>query len=208
MSHRTVAAIFFGLSVMATSALYGQSSSSAPVPEDLPTGIRRFSFGFRVAGYPFNPLKNKDENFTTSDSVPATFTIQTTNNYLKVGFGPSVEFAITRQFAVAGELFYHRLNYTKTTQITQGTLYTGITENTHATFWDVPVMLRYRIRSEEGILSHVYVAGGAALRTVSNISTNILFQHPDGTNTTSNAAIKPSVLAPAIRSTCRFSRAR
>ena len=200
MNIQTLRAIVCGLGLIALPALHGQESSSTPAPEETPHGIHRMSFGFRVAGYPFNPLANKDVNFTTTDSVPATFLIQTSNNYLKVGFGPSVEFAISKRFTLVGELFYHRVNYTKTTQISQGTANTGITENTRATFWDLPVMLRFRGITDEGFLSHLYFAAGAAVRDTANIKTSTLLQNPNGTSSTSTTPAKPSAknLAGAV----------
>jgi hypothetical protein len=192
MNKPIIRAFFCGISLLMIPALLGQASSSKPVPEERPTGIRRLSIGFRVAGYPFNVLQNKDESFTTTDSTPATFTIKTTNNYLKVGFGPSLEFALSKRFSLSGEVFYHRLNYAQTTQISQGTANTGITENTRATFWDVPLMLRFRGLREEGFLSHVYFAGGAALRDAANINSNTVTNNPDGTTTTNKTAIRPS----------------
>lgn len=192
MNIRIVRAILCGVSLIALPTLQGQESSSTPAPEEAPTGIRRFSFGFRVAGYPFNPLHNKDENFTTTQSIPATFTISTVNNYLKTGFGPSVEFAVSRRFTLSGELFYHRLNFTETTQISQGTLNTGITATSRATFWDAPLMLRYRGLREEGVLSHVYFAGGGAFRDVAHIKTDTVINNPNGTTTTSDVPLTPS----------------
>jgi hypothetical protein len=192
MNIQTLRAIVCGIGLLLVPVLRAQESSSTPAPEETPRGFRRFSFGFRVAGYPFNPMHNKTENFTTTQSVPATYQIQTTNNYLKVGFGPSVEFAVKRRFTLVGELFYHRLNYTETTQISQGTSNTGITENTRTTFWDVPVMLRFHGLRDEGVLSHIYFNAGGAFRDATNIKSNIVTNNPNGTTTTSNTPIRPS----------------
>src|SRR5579872_661846 len=143
-------AILFGILLAALPALHGQESSSTPVPEKEGTGLRRLSFGGRVNGYPFNLLHNHDVKLTPSSTV--TTTISTSNNYEKISFGPSVELRLTHKFAVNGELLYHRLNYTQTTQISDTVNgNTGITENTRATLWDIPVMLRYRGLRESGI---------------------------------------------------------
>jgi len=200
MKIRTLRVIICGVGFTMLPILHAQESSSTPAPEETPTGIRRFSFGFRVAGYPFNPLHNKDQNFTTTQAIPATYQIATTNNYLKVGFGPSVEFAVSRRFTLVGELFYHRLDYTETTQISQGTNNTGITENTRTTFWDVPLLVRFHSLRDEGVLAHVYFNAGAAYRDATNIKSNIVTNNPNGTTTTSNTAIRPSTknLAGAV----------
>ncbi len=183
-------AIVCGIGLVLAPGLYGQSSSSTPAPEEVPT--RKFSFGFRVAGYPFNPFHNKTLNFTTTQAVPATFMINTTDNYLKVGFGPSVEYYVSRRFTLVGELLYHRVNFNQITQISQGTNNTGITENASANYWDVPVMLRFRGLKDEGLWSHVYFAAGAAYRDTANIKTNTLVQLPNGTSTFSKTPIKPT----------------
>jgi len=192
MNIQTVRAIVCGIGLILLPVLHAQESSSTPAPEETPRGIRRFSFGFRVAGYPFNPLHNKTENFTTTQTIPATYQISTANNYLKVGFGPSVEFAVTRRFTLVGELFYHRLNYTETTQISQGTNNTGITENTRNAFWDVPLQLRFHGLRDEGVLAHIYFNAGGAFRDATNIKSNIVTNNADGTTTTSNTPVKPS----------------
>lgn len=184
--------IFCGILFAALPALYGQaSSSSAPVPETEGTGWRRLSFGGRVNGDPFNILSNKSVNLTPSTTV--TEAISTANNYQKISYGPSLEFRITHKFAVNGELLYHRLNYTQTNQITDTVNgNTGITENTRASLWDIPVMLRYRGLSESGFLSKFYFAGGGALRRVGHISTSTATNLPGGTTTTSSVATVPS----------------
>lgn len=197
MNIQIVRAMVCGIGLLVLPGLHGQESSSAPVPEEAPTGIRRFSFGAVVAGYPFNPLHNVTETFTdTTPSVPADYSISTSNNYLRIGIGPVVEFAVSRRFSLVGQLFYHRLDYTQVTQITQGALSEGITANSRATLWDVPAMVRYRGLREEGVLSHIYFAGGGSFRDTTSIRSNTLTNFPNGTNSTSTAPIRPS--APVL----------
>ena len=125
-------AIFGGYLVLLP-AIYGQESSSAPVPEDAPSGWRRFSFGGRLNGYPFNLLNNKDVNLAPANTTQS-WAISTSNNYLKIAFGPSLEFRLTRRFSLCGEFLYHRVNYTKTATVTDDGNVTTITEQTRATF--------------------------------------------------------------------------
>lgn len=192
MSDHTLRLLLCCIGLAFAPAIQAQESSSTAAPEEMPAGIRRFLFGFRVAGYPFNPMHNKDHNFTTTQTVPATFTISTVNNYMKVGFGPSVEFEVTRRFSLVGELFYHRLNYTETTQIAQGTNNTGITENSHVNFWDVPVMVRFQRLKDDGLFAHLYFNGGGTFRDAANIKSDILTQNPNGTSSISHTPVKPS----------------
>lgn len=200
MNSQTLKAIICGIGFTLLPVLHAQESSSTPAPEEIPKGIHRFAFGFRVAGYPFNPMHSKDENFTTTQAIPATYMISTVNNYLKVGFGPSVEFAVTRRFTLVGELFYHRLDYTETTQISQGTNNTGITENTRSTFWDAPLLVRFHSLRDEGLLAHIYFDAGAAYRDATSIRSNTVTNNPDGTTSYGNTATRPAAknLAGAV----------
>ena len=160
-----------------------------PEPETL--GWSRFSFGGRLNGLPFNVLKNKDENLTPAKSTQS-YAISTTNTYLQIAFGLSLEFRVTRSFTVSGEFLYHRLNYTKTDAITADGNVTTITEQTRATLWDAPVMLRWRGLSESGFLSKLYFAGGGELRNVSHIRTSNQTTLPDGSTTSDNIAAVPA----------------
>jgi hypothetical protein len=174
-------------------AVYGQesSSSSAPVAEPQSTGWRRFSFGGRVNGYPFNVLNNKDVNFNVT-ALNQAWAVSTVNNYLKIAFGPTVEVRVFRDFSLCGEFLYHRLDYTQTAQITVDGNVTAIVQQTRATMWDAPMMIRWRGLAETGFLSHLYFAGGGAIRNVSHINSNTQTTPPGGTTTTSNAPATPS----------------
>src|SRR5437868_10614739 len=96
------AAIICAACLALVPALYGQESSSAPVPGNEPTSWRRFSFGGRVNGYPFNLLNNKDVNLSPANTTQS-WAISTSNNYLKIAFGPSVEFRVRRKLTLCGE---------------------------------------------------------------------------------------------------------
>jgi hypothetical protein len=182
-----------GICLTMIPAVYGQESSSTPEPEVKPTGWKRLSIGFRVAGYPFNVLNNKDVNITTTTPA-ATIAISTSNTYLQVGVGPSLEYALFGKFSLAGELIYHRLDYTKTTQITitSDNALTGITETTSARLWDAPVFLRYRGFAESGIRSKMYVAAGGEVRDVAHIHSTTVTNLSNGTNLASFAPVVPS----------------
>ncbi len=194
MNIHMVRAMVCGIGLLVLPGLHGQESSSTPVPEETPTGLHRFSFGAAVAGYPFNPLHNVTDTFTdTTPSVPADYSITTSNNYLRIGIGPIVAFSVTRKISLVGQLFYHRLDYTQVTQITQGALSEGITANSRATFWDVPATVRYRGLRESGVWSHLYFVAGGAFRDTTSIRSNTLINFPNGTNSTSTAPIEPSI---------------
>jgi hypothetical protein len=185
LHRRRCAVALIGWYLALVPAIYGQASSSAPVPEDAPSGWRRLSFGGRVNGYPFNLLNNKDVSLSPAGTTQS-WAISTSNNYLKIAVGPSLEFRLTRKFTLCGEFLYHRMDYTKTATVTDGSDTTGITEQTRATFWDAPVMVRYKNLSESGFRSKLYFAGGGALRTVSHIQTSNQTNYPDGATASNN----------------------
>jgi hypothetical protein len=172
-------------------AAYGQESSSVLVPEPESTGWRRFSFGGRLNGLPFNVLNNHDVNFNVTAANQA-WSVSTTNNYLKIAFGPSLEFRVSRRFTLSGEFLYHRLNYTQTSTITVDGNITTITGQTRATLWDAPMMVRYRGLAETGFLSHIYFAGGGAVRNVAHIQSSNQTSYPDGATSSNNIATAPS----------------
>jgi len=189
-----VAAAFCSACLALAPAVYGQastSSSSAPVAEPESTGWRRFSFGGRVNGLPFNVLNNHDVNYNVAAANQA-WAVSTVNNYLKIAFGPSLEVRLFKGFSVAGEFLYHRLDYTKTAQVTVDGNVTAIVEQTRATLWDAPLMVRWRGLAETGFLSHLYFSGGGAIRNVSHISTNTQTTPPGGTTTTTTTPTAPS----------------
>src|SRR5258708_7716165 len=172
-------------------AIYGQVSSSAPVPDEMPSVWRRLSFGGRVNGYPFNLLNNKDVSLTPANTTQS-WSITTSNNYLKIALGPMLELRLTRRFTRCGDFIYHRVNYTKTATVTDGVDTTGITEQTRATFWDAPVMLRYGSLRESGLMSKLYFAGGGVVRNVSHIQTSNQTNFPDGATASNNTPAVPS----------------
>lgn len=172
-------------------AVYGQESSSAPLPEPESTGWRRFSFGGRLNGLPFNVLSSHDVNFNVAATNQA-WAITTTNNYLQIAFGPSLEVRLFRGFSLCGEFLYHRLNYTKTSTATVDGNATTITEQTRATLWDAPMMIRWRGLAETGFLSHLYFAGGGAIRSVAHIDTSNQTTNPDGSTSSNNIPAVPS----------------
>jgi len=187
-----LAAAFCSACLALAPAVYGQeSSSSVPVPEPESTGWRRISFGGKVDGYPFNVLNNHDVNFNVT-ALNQAWAVTTTNNYLKIAFGPTVEVRLFKGFSLSGAFLYHRLDYTQTAQITVDGNVTAIVEQTRATLWDVPLMVRWRGLADTGVLSHIYFAGGAAIREVSHINSNTQTTPPGGPTTTDNTPTVPS----------------
>jgi hypothetical protein len=134
---------------------------------------------------------NHDVNFNVAATNQA-WAITTSNNYLQIAFGPSLEVRLFRGFSLCGEFLYHRLNYTKTSTATVDGNVTTIIEQTRATLWDAPMMIRWRGLAETGFLSHLYFAGGGAIRNVSHINTSNQTTNPDGSTWSNNIPAVPS----------------
>jgi hypothetical protein len=96
-------AVLCGACLLAPS-IFAQESSSAPLPEPEPMGLRRLSFGARLNGMPFNVLNNKDVNLAPANATQS-YAYHTTDTYLQIEFGPSLEFRITRSFTLSAESF-------------------------------------------------------------------------------------------------------
>lgn len=186
-----VRAAVSGIYLMVMPVLYGQESSSAPTPEAAQKGWRRLSFGFSIAGYPFNVLNNKDTNINTTNPV-GTYDVSTSNTYQQVGIGPALEFAVTKKFSLAAELYYHRVTYSQIATITVGTNVSTVTVATNARLFDLPVMLRYRGLRETGPLSKIYFAGGGSLRDVSHIHTTTTTDFANGTTGVDYTPVTPT----------------
>lgn len=186
-----IAAASLGIFLTLAPATYGQTSTSKPLPEQKPSGWRRFSFGGRINGLPFNVLNNKTVNISPANTSQS-WSISTTNNYTKIAYGPSLEFRLTTRFAIGGELLYHRLDYTKTTTVTDTNGNTTITEQTGARLWDIPAMVRFHGLSESGFGSKLYFAGGGELRKVSRIRTSNSTTFPDGSTASNNTPVVPA----------------
>jgi hypothetical protein len=187
-----VRAVVSGLCLTVMPVLYGQQSSSTPIPEAAETGWRRFNFGFSVAGYPFNVLNNKDTNINTTTPAVGTYDVTTSNTYQQVGIGPAVEFAITRKFSLAAELYYHRVTYTQIATYTVGANVTTVSVATNSRLWDVPVMLRYRGLRETGTLSKIYFAAGGSLREASHIHSSTTTDYFNGTTAIDYTPVTPT----------------
>lgn len=164
---------------LASLFLMAASLSSA---QTTPSKERKQSIGFRVRALPMGSMSVLGDagSMTTTFTPVYDWHFRTTSRSPALSVGPAVEFALGRRATVTAELLFHRLRYDKVTTIYAGAddpntgnderARTTLTERTKARLWDVPVMLHYNLASSGG-WSRFYVAGGAALRTVSKIRT-------------------------------------
>jgi hypothetical protein len=117
----------------------------------------------------------------------------TTSSGRQLSVGPTIEMNLIGKWSAVLEAFYHRPSYQKvtlsytgtddptTTDTDERTLKSTVTERTKATYWDFPVLLRYRGLSRRRVLSNMFVEGGGVLRTVSKVATGVETQFADGT---------------------------
>jgi hypothetical protein len=166
-------------------SLCGQSSTaSSNDPADKP--FKRFSYGFRIRaltsnGFDDQSLKLSDTKANTSQAISTT----TTSSRFRLG--PAIDLNLSRKLSIQAEAYFQGLqyitetkNYTGTSTDT-GTLKSTITERTKTSFWDVPVLLRYRGLSEHRILSQTIVEGGFNVRKLTRIRTGTETLNADDT---------------------------
>jgi len=180
------------------------ASTPAPavVPEKAEPKLRRFSYGFRVRGFP-QLIMHNGTSLTSTTTPQQTYSLRTTTTSPRISFGPSLELSLTHRLSIGAEFFFNSVKYTKTTDTYLGT-YTSVdtlptnqtpttrSEQTGATYLDFPVMLRLRGLRSHGILSKMYVMGGASLRTTAFIQTDTSTTYPDGTITSNRIPANPA----------------
>jgi hypothetical protein len=124
-----------------------------------------------TAGVPILDLFN-----ATSSSMPPRFSYSALTNRYTIG--PSVEFRFPGRFGVVAEGLFTHGSYNSTLPSVD----TLATSRTTADFWQVPLMLRYRV-FDKGVAP--FVEGGASFRYVGSTgTTRTLFVLPSPTGTT------------------------
>lgn len=162
--------------------LWAQNQPAAPQVLKQKAYVRRLSAGatLSVLGLSLVPKRGLS-NVTTSPAMDAMYTTEALTR--RVGFGVTVQGAVTRHFAVNASLLRRRIGYKMNSDIYTGTdnpvtsvderTHTVRNEDTRAKLTDVPVLVRYygKERFERG--PHWFVEGGGVLRRVFSIKTAI-----------------------------------
>ncbi|MCX6594501.1 MAG: outer membrane beta-barrel protein [Acidobacteria bacterium] len=189
----------------AAAPVMAQAPPAAPTPEvparsttattatDTPPKVRRFAVGLRVRGLIEDAIGNRTkENALTSPVLANTFT--TTSKSAHVGLGPSFEFQLTPKLVLNAELLYLRIRYQQVTEALEGTerKKTTYTENTKASYWDLPVLVRRQGFGDDGWRAKLYVAGGGTLRQVRHIRTGNEYAYYAGNTGYDEQATRPS----------------
>jgi Outer membrane protein beta-barrel domain len=166
-------------------SLRGQSSTvSSNDPPD--KQFRRLSYGFRIRAFTSNGFD--DRTLQLSDTKANTSqAISTTTNLSRFRLGPAIDLNLSRKLSIQAEAFFQGLQYTTETKkytgtsTDTGTLKSTVTERTKTSFWDFPVLLRYRGLSEHRLLSQTIVEGGFNVRALTRIRTGTETLNADST---------------------------
>jgi len=178
---------------------------AGPAPP-APAKLERFAFGFRLRTLPVQPLSvMRDDSLmstTLADRTAYDVNAGTSSRSPSVGGGPSLELRLTRRVRLTGEALFHRLRYERKFDRYSGTddpatgnderSHLSITERTKGRLWDFPVLAHYRGLSSSGALSHVWLAAGVAVRSITDIRTANEIRNPDGSGSSDYLAAQPS----------------
>lgn len=179
-------------------------TQQAPAPP--PAKRERFAFGFRIRTLPWQPLSvMKDRRvMDTTFSGRTAYDVNASTSSLSpsLGGGLAFELRVAQRVRLTTEMLFHRLRYERKYDSYSGSddPATGndersnlsITEKTKGRLWDLPVLVHYRGLQSSGRWSHVWVSGGLALRTIATIRTSSEIKNPDGSGSSSFAAVRPS----------------
>jgi hypothetical protein len=179
------------------------SSSSSSGPDQEATYVRRFSAGATLLVEGLPPIKNANSSDTTQLNAANILTTanSTKGKSSRIGYGLTLQAAISNHFAVAIGAYLRRIGYELTTNLTTDstTFVNGVTsttetttssvESTRARLLDVPIMIRYYFKDRHEPGGHWFVEGGGAWRDVRSIGSSLSSTDSSGTVSccTSNA---------------------
>jgi hypothetical protein len=183
-----------GTSVLSAQSTPGTSSSSQ---DEIKKGtyVRRISAGATVSFLGLSPLKGGSTTSSTvvNASKSETSDINTSVNSKKIGYGLTVQIALTDHFAVAIGGYLRRMGYRTSTNLTTfTTTFTGsgstttsantsTTEETNARLVDIPFLLRFYGKGRHTPGNRWFVEGGGAWRDVRKVSSSISSTDSAGT---------------------------
>jgi hypothetical protein len=165
--------------LLSAASLQAQSQSpSAPQPaptRDVPqvlqrrAYIRRFSVGATLSVLATKPMRTADYTIlTTNPTVQATYV--TMDRSQRIGWGGTVQAAITDRLAVNAGFILRRFGYEMTSEAFLGlTDHLVGSEMVLGKYFDVPVLMRLYTRSRYRPGPHWFVEGGAVFRRATKI---------------------------------------
>lgn len=187
------------------------SSSSSSSDKGLHVYVRRISAGATLSVLALTPVTGKTSDTTTNVNAATTLetNISSTGASSRIGYGVTVQAAITEHFAIAVGGFLRRLGYiesnTQTTTVT--TFINGVPQTTttststradvRARVVDVPLTVRWYGKGRHTPGPRWFIEGGGALRDVENIRSSLSSTDTSGNMTCCSAG----TVQPAHRQT-------
>lgn len=203
--HRTIISVRRGASVClcglvlaGAPALNAQSSSD---PDAKRSSLRRFSFGVRVGGFVLNKLGPETlVKYTTSPVTVYTSVISPKSP--RLGGGLSVEFALSRRFALSADLLFHRFAYQLDTTVVEGEdnpetiederRTTTSSEQTRAHYWDLPILVRFYAVDRRRVHFGAFFDAGISMRLAKDFRSTTFTTLPDATTSSDTTARTPA----------------
>ncbi len=181
-----------------------QAPAPAPAPriQTPPAKRKVWSIGLRARDFPIKSMSVMDTRATLATTAKPgepvrDWNFNTNSRSAFWGAGIAAEYAPSDRWTVTAEILFNQLKYTKVTSIAWGTDTPTTTtderthmfrnEDTRASLFDLPVLVHHNLR-ESGPLARVYVAIGAAVRTVVNVKSTLQTTFPDTSSTTTTPA--------------------
>lgn len=194
-------ALTYGFFALTATGLHAQTSGAgektpapAPAAEKTSEVHRKLAVGLRVRTMPVRSFSVMDNgqvmSTATISKVNYDSNFNTVSHSFLLGGGLALEMPISRRTLVTAELLFDRLRYDKVSIV-----YSGIddpttaadershkttTENTKARLFDIPVLVHRNLRSS-GVLSHLYLSGGATARLATTVRTTNNITNADAT---------------------------
>ena len=200
----SIRSLFVILALCAASS-FGQTGSQAPAdpgqPESKSDNVKkagpgfwsRFAVGIRARGI-YSELIYKDRTLETTTVKPAaTNDYKTTTTVHHMGVGPSVDYVVNPRLIFTVDFLRASAQYQQTLKVTRtsDSAITTITENTRATYWDVPVTARL-FKLHKWQPRWMFVTGGGIVRFATNIKTGNEYSYPDSTTAYNETPITPA----------------
>jgi opacity protein-like surface antigen len=161
---------------------------------------KRFSFGVRGGAMFFDALNSQTITESTTQTDPATSTINFSNSASKrFTGGPAIHFRVSDHFGLNLDVLYKRAGYdagdqlvTQPTEDEEADDLASRYERTRADYWDIPVLARYYTKAPDEEGPRYYLTGGIAFRSVSGIKTFSEVVSDEGLSDTNSVAVKPA----------------
>ena len=190
------------LMAMAAGALWGQEAPQETKPQPrqpppLSTGavfkepvyVRRFSAGVTLSVLGLSPFR-RDSAFVYTELPPVDAVHDTEDVSRRVGFGLTVQGAVSERWAVNAGIFLRpNIGYTRFSDIYEGTdnpstpqddrTHINRREETRFRYYDIPVTLRYYGLDRHDPGPRWFIEFGGALRRVARVRTSISQQVGD-----------------------------